>query len=204
MIGIYGGTFDPVHYGHLRSALEVREALEMDEVRFIPCRLPPHRGEPFFSPRQRLLFLQKATADEPSFVVDTRELERPGPSYMVETLTSLRQEVGERPLGLIVGLDAFLGLPGWHRWEELFDLAHLVIMDRPGFRPQWPEILQSHLIERRVLQGQTLGLVPAGKIFFQRVTQLEISATAIRRCLREGRSPRYLLPDSVLESIGEC
>ncbi len=198
MIGIYGGTFDPVHFGHLRTALEVKEALELEQVRFIPCRLPPHRNPPFFSPEQRLNFLQTAIADEPGFVVDTRELDRPGPSYMVETLESLRQDLGETPICLILGLDAFLGLPGWHHWESLFELAHLVVMDRPGYRPEWKNPLRSHVIQRTVNQALTLHEIAAGKIFFQPVTHLEISGTQIRQCLKQGRSPRFLMPDKVL------
>ncbi len=203
MIGIYGGTFDPVHYGHLRTALEVREALELDEVRFIPCRFPPHRREPVFPPEKRLEFLQLATADEPGFVVDTRELERSGVSYMVDTLASLRNEVGELPLGLILGRDAFLGLPSWHRWESIFDLAHLVVMDRPGYRPDWLPPLKEYVAQRSTDHPGELQHQPAGRIFFQRVTQLEISATHIRQCLQEGKSPRYLLSDQVLQRMIE-
>src|SRR5690606_16625703 len=126
MIGIYGGTFDPVHYGHLRTALEVKEAAGMGEIRFIPCRLPPHRTEPEAGPALRLKMLELALHDaEPGFRIDTRELDRPGPSYMVETLASIRTEIGTRPLCLIAGLDAFHGFPRWHRWRELFDLAHI-------------------------------------------------------------------------------
>ena len=201
MIGIYGGTFDPVHYGHLRTALEVKEAISLNEVRFIPCRLPPHRREPCFNPRQRLEFLKIATADQPGFMVDTRELKRPGPSYMVDTLTSLRQEIGDRPMCLIVGLDAFLALPTWHRWEDLFDLAHLVVMDRPGYRPQWQPSLKPHVESRTADESTMLQNRPAGRVFFLRVTRLEISGTHIRQCLAAGRNPRYLLPDQVLALI---
>ncbi len=201
MIGIYGGTFDPVHYGHLRTALEVKESLELDEVRFVPCRLPPHRRPPFFSSRLRLEFLTLATSDQPGFVVDAREIERPGPSYMVDTLSSLRQEEGDRTLCLIVGLDAFLGLPGWHRWEALFDLAHIVVMDRPGYRPEWPPHLKPQVEGRKSDEVAALRRQPSGRIYFQRVTLLEISATSIRQCLKEGKSPRYLMPDQVLNLI---
>ena len=201
MIGVYGGTFDPVHYGHLRTALEVREALDLDEIRFVPCRIPPHRRKPFFSAGKRLELLKLATADEPGFVVDTRELARPGPSYMVDTLASLRREAGDKPLCLIVGLDAFLGLPGWHRWQDLFELAHLVVMDRPGYRPEWPSALKPQVEARRSGEIPSLRRRPAGRIFFQQVTRLEISATYIRQCLLEGKSPRYLLPDRALALI---
>lgn len=201
MMGVYGGTFDPVHYGHLRTALEVREQLRLQEVRFIPCLLPPHRRPPRFSPAQRRRFLEAALADVPEFVLDTRELERPGPSYMVDTLTSLRREVGRTPLCLILGLDAFLGLPEWHRWQDLFALAHLVVMDRPDYRPRWSPPLREWVERLRTDSVEMLRQRPAGAIHFIRVTHLEISATFIRRCLAQGRSPRYLLPDAVLALI---
>lgn len=201
MIGIYGGTFDPVHYGHLRTALEVMENLALQSVRFIPCRVPPHRRQPRFSAQQRRRFLELALADAPGFILDTRELDRPGPSYMVDTLTSLRREVGEQPLCLILGLDAFLGLPGWHRWQSLFDLAHLVVMDRPGYWPEWQPPLLERVEHLGTADPQELRRVPAGRIYFTRVTRLDISGTLIRRCLKQGRDPRYLLPDAVLDLI---
>jgi len=201
MIGVYGGTFDPVHYGHLRTALEVRENLALRAVHFIPCRVPPHRRQPHFSARQRRRFLQLALADTPGFVLDTRELERPGPSFMVDTLASLRQEVGKEPLCLILGLDAFQGLPGWHRWRRLFDLAHIVVMDRPGYRADWRPPLREWVERLRTAEARELQRLPAGRIYFTRVTRLEISGTLIRQCLRQGRDPRYLLPDPVLDLI---
>jgi len=199
MIGIYGGTFDPVHYGHLRTALEVQEALGLEQVRFVPCRQPPHRCQPHFSAVRRRRFLEAALADAPpGFVLDTRELERPGPSYMVETLASLRAEQGDVPLVLILGLDAFLGLPQWHRWREIPQLAHLLVMDRPGYHPEWPPALAPEVARCRCDDPGELRRLPAGLIHFLRVTRLEISGTFIRQCLREGRSPRYLLPGAVL------
>jgi nicotinate-nucleotide adenylyltransferase len=204
MIGIYGGTFDPIHYGHLRTALEVKEAAGLAEVRFIPCHIPPHRGTPGANPEQRLRMLQAALADgEPGFRIDTRELERPGPSYMVDTLTSIRAEIGPRPLGLIVGLDAFAGLHRWHRWRALFDLAHLLVMRRPGPAPALPEELKSLLDERQTVSAERLRAAPAGLIHCIPVTQLDISATRLRAALRAGRSARYLTPDAVLRLIRE-
>lgn len=201
MIGIYGGTFDPVHFGHLRTALEVREALHLDEVRFIPCRQPPHRAEPVASPQLRVEMLRQAVADEAGFVVDTREIDRPGPSYMIDTLASLRAELGAAtPLGLILGEDAFLGLPGWHRWRELTDFAHLVVMTRPGAPAEWPAALATHLHDRMAADANSLRAAPCGSVRFQPVTALDISATRIRELLRAGRSARYLLPDAVLET----
>jgi nicotinate-nucleotide adenylyltransferase len=202
MIGIYGGTFDPIHYGHLRTALEVKEAVGLDELRFVPCQIPPHRGAPGASPERRLQLLQAALEDaEPGFRIDTRELERPGPSYMVDTLASIRAEIGVESLCLIVGLDAFLGLHRWHRWRELFGLAHILVMQRPGPSPDVPAELQAPLRDRTLGGAETLRKHPAGRIHFVTVTQLDISATRIRSAIAGGFSPRYLTPDSVLHLI---
>jgi nicotinate-nucleotide adenylyltransferase len=202
MIGIYGGTFDPIHYGHLRTALEVKEAVGLAEVRFVPCQIPPHRGAPGASPEQRLQLLQAALEDaEPGFCIDTRELERPGPSYMVDTLASIRAEIGAAPLCLIVGLDAFLGLHCWHRWRELFGLAHILVMQRPDAPPDFPAELQILLRDRTVGEADALRKHPAGCVHFVAVTQLDISATRIRSAIAGGFSPRYLTPDSVLYLI---
>jgi len=120
-IGVFGGTFDPIHYGHLRTAFEMLQALRFEEVRFIPCGDPPHRGETYAKATQRLQMVQVAVDGQSGFVVDERELKREGPSYSFDTLKSLRAEFPRRSLGLILGMDAFLGLPGWHRWGELLE-----------------------------------------------------------------------------------
>ncbi|TAN50695.1 MAG: nicotinate-nucleotide adenylyltransferase [Methylococcaceae bacterium] len=200
MTGILGGTFDPIHHGHLRIALEVQEILALREVRFIPCRQPPHRGEPSATAEQRLHLLRLALGDMPGFVTDTRELERPGPSYMVDTLASLRAELGAAPLCLILGYDAFLGLPGWHRWRNLLDYAHWVVVRRPGPAPVPTGALAALQQERR-LEPEQLHTAACGGICFLPVSQLDISATQIRTLLRSGRNPSYLLPDAVLRFI---
>ncbi len=201
-IGILGGTFDPVHFGHLRPALESLESLGLAEVRLIPCGQPPHRSPPRAAAAERLAMLELALAGQPGLRVDVRELERPGPSYMVDTLASLRAELGATPLCLLLGSDAFLGLPGWHRWQELAQLAHLVVMHRPGWElSAVPAPLAQLLEANRVQNPAALAAQPAGAILFQPVTQLEISATAIRDTIAAGRSPRYLLPEAVWERI---
>ena len=201
MLGIYGGTFDPIHYGHLRTALEVKQAVGLDELRLIPSRQPPHRGTPGATPEQRLALLRAALRDaEPGFRIDTRELERPGPSYMVDTLASIRAEIGLEPLCLIVGLDAFQSL---HRWRDLFGLAHVVVMRRPGAELAFAEELQALLAERATEDARALRLQPCGAVHFVEVSQLDISATRIRADFAAGLSPRYLLPDPVLKMIRE-
>ena len=205
MIGVYGGTFDPVHYGHLRTAVEVKEALGMQELRFVPCQIPPHRSQPGASPHQRLDMLRAALTDAPKGLrIDTRELERIGPSFMVDTLFALRDEIGKTiPLSLIVGLDAFCGLHHWHRWESLLELAHVVVMQRPGIDPGWPKELEGVISRCRRQDSEELHRLPAGLIHFMTVTQLEISASQIRRLILEGRSARYLTPDAVLRLIDQ-
>lgn len=201
-VGILGGTFDPVHYGHLRSALELQEALELKEIRLLPSAVPPHRPAPRASAEQRLAMLRLAIAGQSGLSVDSHELERSGPSYMVDTLTSLRAELGDTPLCLILGADAFLGLPSWHRWQELNDLAHLVVMHRPGWSVESAEAaLKAQLRERRLDSASALAAKPAGGIWLQPVTQLDISATALRELIAAGRSPRYLLPEAVWDYI---
>ncbi len=206
MIGVFGGTFDPVHFGHLRCALELLESLALVEMRLIPCRQPPHRPQPQATAEQRLAMLELATSGQPGFVVDRRELDRPGPSYMVDTLTSLREEFPRSPLCLIIGTDALLAFDRWHRWQEIGELAHLVVIYRPGWRGQEDlgragRELQQWLSGRLVTDLAVLRSAPAGKVLFQSVTQLAISATDIRMRTKSGRSVRYLLPEAVREYI---
>ncbi len=201
-IGILGGTFDPIHYGHLRPALELLETLELAEVRFIPCRIPAHRATPLITAEQRLTLAQLATAGQPGFVVDDRELRREGPSYMVDTLVSLRADFGaDIPLCLILGTDAFRELLTWHRWQNLSDLAHIVVMQRPDVLPSLPPVLEKFMAPRLIQDTLALRRKPAGSILFHAVTQLSISATRIRTLLAHGQSPRYLMPEAALAYI---
>ena len=200
MIGVLGGTFDPIHFGHLRTALDVAEMMNLEQVRFIPAGIPPHRDRPVASAEQRLAMVELAIADQAGFVVDAREIRREGPSYMVDTLASLRTELGEHPpLGLILGLDAFSELDSWHRWSELIELAHLLVMTRPGWREQdissaaLQELMTRHKVTNPVDCHQTA----AGCVVFLPVSQLGISSTQIRQAVRAGQDIRYLLPDSV-------
>ncbi len=201
MIGILGGTFDPIHFGHLRTALDMLQALRLSELRFLPCGTPPHRAPPIASGAQRLAMLRLAVADEPGLEIDTRELDRAGPSYMVDTLSSLREEVGVTPLVLIVGTDAFLGLPTWHRWLQLGELAHIVVAHRPGWVPEPAAELAAWMETRRVAEVSALHAAPAGRVLFQEVTQLDIAASRIRALIAAGHSARFLAPASVLGYI---
>lgn len=201
MIGLLGGSFDPVHYGHLRPALEVQQHLDLDEVRLLPSHVPPHRPQPEASPRQRVAMLNAAIASYPVFSIDTREFDREGPSYTLDTLKSLREDMAGTSLCLLVGMDAFLGLTSWHRWHELTDHCHMVVMNRPGVQLPEQGELADFIHRHRVMDAGKLGSQAAGLLFFQQVTQLEISATAIRRLLASGGDAGFLLPERVLDII---
>ena len=202
-IGIFGGTFDPIHYGHLRTAFELLQTLDFEEVRFIPCGDPPHRGVTFAPAALRLDMVRLATQDEPGFIVDDRELQREGPSYSIDTLASLREEFPGRSLCLITGMDAFLGLPTWHRWDEILDFAHIVVAHRPGWRAPGEGALGVLLGEHRTQRADDLHETPRGGVYVHAVTQLEIASTEIRSLVAEGYDPRYLMPDSVRAVIME-
>jgi nicotinate-nucleotide adenylyltransferase len=200
-IGLFGGTFDPVHFGHLRAALEACERLGLPRLRLLPAGDPPHRSDTVASATQRLAMLELAIASCPRLQVDDRELRRAGPSYMVDTLTAVRAEAGAAPVLLLIGQDAANALDSWHRWRDLFGLAHLVVLRRPDAHFRCAGELLQQIERRRVAEAGDLLQAPAGKILPLEVTQLDISSTLIRRLLAEGKSPQFLVPDSVLEYI---
>ena len=206
-IGIFGGTFDPIHNGHLRLAQEIAESARLSEVRFIPGGTPPHRAAPQVTSSQRLEMTRLAVAGNPLFTVDDREVRRNGPGYMVDTLSELRQELGDaRSLCLMLGADAFLELATWSRWQTLFVLAHIIVAHRPGFPPEsWPQRMPQPLLReyqaRLMRTPMAAHLSAAGGISTIAIAALDISASMIRESLARDVSPRYLLPDAVLEYI---
>jgi len=201
-VGILGGTFDPIHFGHLRMAEELGENLQLDQVRFIPSARPPHRAEPKALPENRAEMVCEAIAGNPLFRFDNRELTRTGPSYMVDTLASLRQELGDNvSLILLLGADAFLGLDKWHRWLELFELAHVAVAHRPGVALDSTAMSPSLCEQWQLRHSPHTENSPAGKILQREITALDISSSAIRTTLAQGLSPRYLLPEPVLGYI---
>lgn len=192
-LALFGGTFDPVHLGHLSVAWEAAELLDA-EVRLMPANVPPHRPAPMANSEQRVAMLHAALQRQTRLTVDTRELRRNGPSYTYDTLCELREEQGDHPLVLLLGVDAFAGLPSWHRWRKLFEVAHLGVLSRPGVEVELPHQLWAEIDARRVDDVGVLRALPAGKVIELAVTPLEISATRIRELLAAGRDPRYLLP----------
>lgn len=200
-VGVFGGTFDPIHYGHLRTAFEMLQALAFDEVLFMPCGDPPHRGVTFADAELRLRMVRSATEGQAGFAVDDREMRRDGPSYTIDTLASLRKEFPDRSLGLILGMDAFLGLPEWHRWDEILNLAHIVVAHRPGWKAPDYGALGKLLDERGTHRVQDLHDGLHGQIHVHAVTQLEIASTEIRELVAADRDPRFLMPDAVRDVI---
>jgi len=207
-IALLGGTFDPVHYGHLRLADDVRRALGLSEVRLVPAGDPPHRERPSASASDRLAMLHLGVVEFPGLLVDDRELRRGGKSFTVLTLTELRHEFPDNPLLLLLGADAFRGLPSWHRWREIFDLAHLVVVERPGVNLETglPAPLLPYWRDRLVDDPRSLLARPAGAIFVQPIAPHDVSATAIRENAAKGGFAagkwRGLLPPAVLAYIG--
>ena len=206
-IGVFGGTFDPIHYGHLRLAEEIVDAAKLEEVHFVPSGTPPHRTRPGADARDRLQMTRLAVEGNARFKVDPRETNRTGPGYTYDTLLELRQEMGsQRAIALLLGADAFLELATWYRWHALFDLAHILVAYRPGFaidtwQSRMPQPLAQQYAARYMQQPLGVHLSPAGGIAAVVMTGLDISATFIRNSLRAGASPRYLLPDAVLDYI---
>ena len=204
-LGLFGGTFDPVHFGHLRLAEESIAHLGLGGVRWIPAGQPPHRGTPQVTPLQRLEMVRLAKASKARFSLDPSEVEAEAPSYTVHTLERLRRELGaQQSLVLLVGADAFAGLATWHRWRDIFALAHVAVSHRPGFPVEissLPHELATEFNDRRLTNVDGLKASPAGGIVTFAMTQLAISATQIRKLLANDLSARYLLPDSVLDYI---
>ena len=202
-IGVLGGTFDPIHVGHLRLAIEMREQLSLDTVHLIPARKPPHRASPQTAPSTRLKMLQAAVADAPELYVDGRELRRKGPSYTVDTLESLAKENSDRAVCLILGMDAFSSLNTWHRWRDILKLAHICVANRPGADPPQSGEVAEVLAEHRSERPADLLRFAHGHIFIQEIPLLDISASRVRGRISCGLSSQYLVPERVREIIIE-
>jgi len=198
-IGILGGTFDPIHHGHLRSAFELAQQFDLDHIRLIPSARPPHREQPQATPEQRLMMLHLAVKNSHTFVVDDCELKRQGPSYTVDTLTTLRMQYPDRPLFLLMGTDAFAKLDTWHQWQQLLELSHIVLIQRPEQTEVLSETMTTWYQAHLASSGDEMHR--AGKIWPVTLTQLNISATGIRAGIASGFSPAFLTPDPVIQLI---
>lgn len=205
LVGILGGTFNPIHFGHLRMAQELAEALQLGEVRFIPSATPPHKAAPKVSAAHRAEMVKIAIQDNPLFKFDGRELQREGASYTIDTLIELREELGVKTaICLFMGSDAFVKLDTWHRWQELLNFCHIVLVQRPNLSPEHPklpEALEILLTDHYTENSIDLATKGAGFIHMQKITSLDISSTKIRELITNGQTPHYLLPESIIAYI---
>ena len=200
-VGLFGGMFDPIHYGHLRTAHELYELLSLERLVFVPAGDPPHRETPLADASTRLAMVRAAVAEDPRFEVDDRELRRPGPSYTILTLEEMRGERGSQPIALIMGMDAYAGIGRWHRAEELVDYAHIVIALRPGAQLPAEGLGARFLRERRCADPARLAASQAGLVLVSENTQLDLSSSAVRAVIAAGRDPRYLMPEAARRII---
>jgi len=201
---IFGGTFDPVHLGHLRSAAEARERLGVSRLDLMPCHIPVHRQSPGTSSAHRLAMLKLGLSQEPGIGLDEREMKRNAPSYSIESCEELRKEMREdEPLFMLLGTDTFSQFTTWYRWQDIMSLCHLVVITRPGSSTDYPPAVSSLLQASMVDQVASMRVQPGGYIMPMALTPWDISATDIREKLAAGESVRYLLPDDVIEYIDE-
>lgn len=203
LTALYGGTFDPIHYGHLKPVEALAKQVALQQVTIMPNNVPPHRQQPLANSQQRKAMVELAIAEKPLFHLDDRELQRETPSYTVETLEQLRAEIGAtQPLAFIIGQDSLLNLQRWHRWETLLTLCHLLVCQRPGYSltmntPAEQQWLDTHLTS----SVEQLHAQPAGKIYLAQTPMYDISATNIRQRLEQHLPCDDLLPPAVAEFI---
>lgn len=200
-IALFGGSFDPVHAGHLRAAIELQEALRLSAIYFIPCHIPVHKKKLLATPEQRLAMLKLAIQPEPTFFIDTREIAESRPSYTIETVKSMRQDAPEAALLLVLGDDVFSHLSTWHAWESLLQYCHIVVLSRTVFPMNLDPLMTSYLQEHQTEDLALLKSLPAGCIYLQTMTCLPISSSLIKRKLILNENIRFLLPDTVLSYI---
>lgn len=208
VVGMLGGTFDPIHFGHLRCAVELQEQLDLDQLRLIPCHRPVHRDQPQTSSHHRLAMVKMALENEANLeriIVDDRELRAEKPSYSIDTLLGLRQELGnDVSLVMAVGTDAYAALSSWHRWQDLLSLCHIVIMQRPGTQLPAPSTVEGDLLQKYRIDSPVLLKKQAfGCILPWTVTALDISATQIRALVQSGKSTQFLLPSAISSYINQ-
>ena len=209
LVGIFGGTFDPIHYGHLRIAEEIVKTVGLQKLYFVPAGMPRLRHSPVASPQHRVEIVRLAIQKNPDFVLDEREINRGGVSYSIDTVREFKQEFGEEiRLCFVLGADAFINLPEWNNWKELFNLCHFIVSTRPGYTLTLiKELLSKELREecsqRWVSNTESLRKDTSGLIFIASTTMLDISATSIRAHIAVGRSVRHLVPSVTVNYISE-
>jgi nicotinate-nucleotide adenylyltransferase len=200
-LGIFGGTFDPIHVGHLRGAIDCRELLDLEQVHFLPAALPPLKATPGVSAEHRAAMVEIAIADLPGFSVDRREIDRPGVSYSIDTVREIRREAGvAKPLVFIMGLDSLKTLHRWRNWQDLLTVVNIAVLKRPGYTASVdPEV--SRWLDAHSVSATQLLHHPEGGVAILEQPGLEVSSTAVRAAMGVGRMPRFLLPEPVLEYI---
>ena len=201
-IGIFGGTFNPVHWGHVRTASEIKNVLGLEKMLMLPCHIPPHREQPDVSADSSLAMLKLAINEFPELEIDERELKRDGPSYSVETLQTLHDDIPDKSFALCVGADAFLQFNTWHRWRDIFDLAHLLVAHRPGWSmnaiiEQLPDELREEMSDRLIQDAAQLKKQNSGSIMALKVTEIDISSSDIRQRVANNESISGLVPVAV-------
>lgn len=201
MIAILGGTFDPVHLGHIHFALMVSSTLPVDTVYFVPCKTPLLKADAKVSPAQRVEMLKLAIAPFPEFKIDTRELDRDTPSYMIDTLRSFKKEFPNETLILLLGMDAFADLPRWHCWKELLNFCHILVVARPHSTNALSDELTTLLAQKQTEDISVLSRASNGNLFFLPIEEKDIASTIIRHDIHEGHIPKSHLPASVLKYI---
>jgi nicotinate-nucleotide adenylyltransferase len=203
MHALFGGTFDPIHQGHLKLGRALAELVGLKRITLLPNRQPHYRSPPLATIEQRLTMIQLAIQGEPLFTIDDRELRRPTPSYTLESLQAVRTELGsQQSLSFILGQDAFLTLHHWYHWQQLLHYSHLLVSSRPGYPSNnWPRPLQSCLAARQVTEPRKLHQAPQGYLYLASLPPIPISATLIRQRLQRDESCCQLLPASVLTYI---
>lgn len=197
-VAIMGGTFDPIHNGHLRTAVEILDRFSFKELRLIPCYQPVHKGQPSITALQRLEMVNMAISADSRLKVDDREILREGPSYSIDTLKEIRAQIGpEEPLIMVLGMDSFLSIPTWANWQELIQYAHILVVSRPGWEPDLISELNAFCENYRAATSHELQCAPAGLIWLETLPSLEISSSMIRGLCRKRESIAYLLPEPV-------
>lgn len=197
LLGVLGGTFDPLHIGHLRTVLDVQQALQLSDVHLIPNYIPAHREAPVLEPQQRFQLLQKALQDIPGLIADDREIKRKGTSYMVDTLRDLQQQFPQKQLCLIIGTDAYNGFCQWHQWQDILQMAHLIVMQRAGVAAMVNKELDTLL----TTEASDLTKTKAGCVYSLTVSQLEVSSTLLRQMIRQHQSIQFLVPELIRSDL---